>query len=177
MKEQAVKHLTEDQVIRSVVDEVQLPRHVRDHLKMCPECREKKMCLERDLTALGDAASRFAPSPRRPVVLPEEKEKSWGWFVGRHSWALASAVCAVLAAFFLGWNLFSRIPEKRLAGVEEGIEQDGQFMVEINDLVENPLPQVYRAIAGEGYAEVDDDLMDFVIPSETGEEPGDLSTV
>jgi hypothetical protein len=176
MKEYADKHLTEDQIIRSVIDKAELPRHIREHLVQCPECREEKIRLERDLTALGDAAFRFVPRPRRPVVLPETRVKSPGWFAGHHSWALASAVCAVLAVFFLGWNLFIRLPQARLAGVEEEIQKDGQFMAEINELVENPLPQVYRAISGEGYAEVDEDLMDFVIP-EAGEEPGDSSPV
>jgi len=176
MKEHADKHLTEDQIIRSVIDETELPRHVKEHLAGCPECREEKVRLERDLTALGDAASRFAPRPKRAVVLPERQEKRVGWFAGHHSWAFASAVCAVLVVFFLGWNFFIRLPEKRLAGVEEEIQKDGQFMAEINEMVENPLPQVYRAISGEGYAEVDQDLMNFVIP-ETGEEPGDSSPV
>jgi hypothetical protein len=49
-------------------------------------------------------------------------------------------------------------------------------MAEVNDLVENPLPEVYRAIAGEGYAEVDEDLMNFMIPG-TGEESDDSSSV
>ena len=176
MKKHADQHLNDDQIIRSVIDEAELPRHIKNHLDRCPECREEKIRLERDLTALGDAASRFAPRPRRVVVLPERKEKSLGWLAGHHSWALASGVCAVLVVFFLGWNLFIRLPQGRLAGVEEEMQKDGQFMVEINDLVENPLPQVYRAISGEGYAEVDEDLMDFVVP-EAGEEPGDSSPV
>ncbi|MBW2093956.1 MAG: hypothetical protein JRI80_03630 [Deltaproteobacteria bacterium] len=176
MKEYADKHLTEDQIIRSVIDETELPRHLKEHLDRCSECREEKVRLERDLAALGDAASRLAPRPKRPVVLPETREKSLGWLAGHHSWALASAVCAVLVVFFLGWNFFIRLPQSRLAGVEAEIQKDGQFMAEINELVENPLPQVYRAISGEGYAEVDEDLMDFVIP-EAGEEPGDSSPV
>ncbi len=176
MKNHHDKHLTEDQVIRAVVDETELPADLGAHLTGCPECRERKNRLELELAALGEAASKLAPRPRRSVVLPEREEKAQGWFGGHHSWALASAVCAVLVVFFVGWNFFVRLPQEHLAGVEMEMQQDEQFMAEINELVENPLPQVYRAISGEGYAEVDEDLMDFVIP-EAGEEPGDSSPV
>ena len=176
MKKHAEKHLTEEQIIRSVIDETGLPRRIKDHLAGCPECREQKVCFERDLKALGDTAVQFAPHPKRRVVLPETREKSLGWFAGHHSWALASAVCVVLVVFFLGWNFFVRLPQERIAGVEEEIQKDGQFMAEINKLVENPLPQVYQAISGEGYAEVDEDMMDFVVP-ESGEKVSYFSPV
>jgi hypothetical protein len=174
MRTYADKHLTEDRIIRAVIDEAQLLRHEKEHLVQCLVCRDEKTRLEQDLTALGDAASRLAPRPRRAVVLPETKGKSPGWLTGHHSWALASVVCTVLVLFFLGWNFFVRLPQSRLASVEEEIQKDGQFMAEINDLVENPLPQVYRDISGDGYAEMDEDLMDFLVP-EVEEHAGESS--
>ncbi|MEJ2024774.1 MAG: hypothetical protein P8Y00_07135 [Deltaproteobacteria bacterium] len=176
MKEHEAQHLTGDQIIRAVIDETDVARDTMEHLARCPLCREEKLRLERDLAALGDAASQFSPRPRKTVLLPQGTKKSFRWFAGNHSWAFASAACALLLAFFVGWNFFITVPRDRLAGIEYEMQEDGQFMAEVNDLVENPLPQVYRAIAGEGYAEVDEDLMNFMIPG-TGEESDDSSSV
>jgi hypothetical protein len=176
MKEYKAQHLSEDAIIRVMIDEREVARDAMEHLARCPLCRGEKLRLERDLEALGDAASRFAPRPRKAVVLPQGTEKSFGWFAGHYSWAFASAACAVVVAFFVGWNLFITVPRDRLTGIEYEMRKDGQFMAEVNDLVENPLPEVYRAIAGEGYAEVDEDLMNFMIPG-TGEESDDSSSV
>ncbi|MFZ0448406.1 MAG: hypothetical protein WAL98_04125 [Desulfatiglandaceae bacterium] len=165
MKTNFKKHLHEDQLIQAMVDVSALPSEVLEHLATCPGCKEKKRAFEQEMETLGSMAHGFMPSPRRRVRIPETKKPGFGWFSGYHSWRMASAACALLVVLFLGWNVFFKIlPERRLAGLEEEIQRDGQFMAEINDLVENPLPAADRAISGEDYARVDDNLLDFIIP-------------
>jgi hypothetical protein len=176
MKAYGTQHLSEDQIIRAVIDETEVPGDTMNHLAQCPVCRGEKLRLERNLAALGDAASRFVPRPKRAITLPDNDKRALGWFAGKHSWVLASTACAALLLFLVGWNFFVRFPQNRLAGVQEEIQKDAQFMAQVDDLVENPLPQVYRAIAGEGYAEGDEDLMNFMFP-ETGEDSDDASSV
>jgi len=160
-------HLNEDQIIWAVVDETELPPSIREHLAQCPDCRGQKAALEYNLKALGNTAVRFAPYPKRPFVLPEVEarlSRSHGWSVRRHSWGLAPAMCAVFVALFLGWSIFFKLPQNRLARVEEGMQKDRQFMTEINNLVEDPLLQEYKGILGGGYIEVNEDFIDFVVP-------------
>ncbi len=165
MKSNSIKHLHEDQLLRAMVDVNALPSAVREHLVTCPGCQEKKRALEQEMETLGSMACEFVPRPRRRVRLPEAKKPFFGWLSGYHSWGMASAACAVLVVLFLGWNVFFKVlPERRLAALEQEIQKDGEFMAEVNDLVENPLPKVYRDISGEEYTRVDDDLMDFIVP-------------
>jgi len=174
LKTDSLIHLHEDQLALAIVDVGALPSAVRDHLSTCPGCQEKKRAFELEIETLGSMAHRLVPRPRRRVRIPEIKKPVFGWFSGYPSWRMASAACALLVVFFLGWNVYFKVlPERRLAGLEKEIQRDGQFMAEINDLVENPLPAAYRAISGEDYTEVDDDLMDFIIPrvEEDGSSP------
>ncbi len=174
MKTDSVKHLHEDQLALAMVDVGVLPPVVREHLSLCPDCQGKRRAFELEMEALGSMAHRLVPRPRRRVRIPEMKKPVFGWFSGYLSWGMASAACSLLVVFFLGWSVFFKVlPERRLAGLEKEIQRDGQLMAEINDLVENPLPATYRAISGEDYTRVDDDLMDFIVPrvEEDGSSP------
>jgi hypothetical protein len=115
-------------------------------------------------------AKRFSPSPTKPVALPAEKPRaiaglSWGWrtYVG-------AAVAAALVLAIL-W----RVPVFRTPPAENGnmvaveMQDVEQFMTEIAMLVDNALPDVYLDISPEYSAGVDEESMDYVVPSAEGE--------
>jgi len=156
-------HLEEDQLIRAVVEESDLPETLREHLSGCPECRAAKKRIEEDLARLGQMAKRLSPSPLRKVSLPSEKSQNafrWTW-----QWRVAFGVgaAAVFAVFVMGMPpLFKHTPEESTY-TQEMLETE-EFMAEVSMLSENALPSVYLDMAGESDPEFYEEFMQFLVP-------------
>jgi hypothetical protein len=163
-------HLDDDQLVRAVVDEAELPSPLREHLSACPVCRANRDQTAKSLARLGQMAEHFAPSSTKPIALPVKEPRtivrwSWGWrtFVG-------AAVAAALALTVL-W----RAPALRTPPVDNGntlaveMQEAEEFMTEIAMLVDNALPAVYLDISPESSTGVDEESMDFVVPSDEDE--------
>lgn len=159
-------HLNDDQLVLAVVDLAELPPPLREHLSTCPHCQANQERIEQDLAQLGQMAEHFAPTPTKPVSLPAEESRSsvrwsWGWrtYVG-------AAIAATLA-LILVW----RAPVLRTPSGGDGdmraqeMQEAEQLMTEVASLVENALPPAYEDISAESSAGLDEEFMQFVVPS------------
>ena len=159
-------HLNEDQLVKAVVEEDGLPLPLREHLSTCPQCRANKQVFEQDLARLGQMAKRTSPSPRRPVSLPEGESRHsigswWGWRTS------LGAVAAAALVVILVWG----VPILRNTPIGNGdmlgreMQETEQFMTEIDLLVENALPAVYSDISAESNTGLDEEFIEFMVPS------------
>ena len=164
-------HLNEDQLARAVVDESELPSSLREHLSTCPICRANREQTVTNLARLGQMAARFAPSPTRRIALPADEPR----IVARWFWGWRTYVGAVVAAALVLAVLW-RVPALRSPVEDNGntlaveTQEAEEFMTEIAMLVDNPLPAVYEDISAESMTGVDEEFMEFVVPS-TEDEP------
>jgi anti-sigma factor RsiW len=159
-------HLNEDQLLRAVVDETDLPAAVQNHLSTCPVCRVEKGRFEEKLARLGDMAERLAPSPAKKVKLPRrESSKSagrpWNW---RGALAAGLAAAAVVLVVAYGSVLLKTRQEDRIAALSQEMRNDEQLMTEIRGLSENALPVFCLDIFGASDPGLDEEFIEFVVP-------------
>lgn len=165
MSSERINHLSEDQIIRAIVDQADLTRDLREHLSQCPQCGPKKRQAEENLAQLGRMAERFSPTPQRPIRLPARQSRVF--FLSRPwQFALGTAFVCLFIWVLAGPLLFKDEPVKK-AGISTRymIESDQQFMTEVTLLSENALPQEYMDMIGESDEDLEEDFMDFLIPS------------
>ena len=118
------------------------------------------------MTDIKPARVRFAPSPTKRIALPATEPGT----IARWSWGWRTYVGAVVAAALVLAVLW-RVPALRspsgqsvnMLTVETPDAEE--FMTEVALLVDNPLPAVYEDISAETIAGVDEELMEFVVPS------------
>ncbi len=159
-------HLNEDQVIRSVVDENDLPATVRNHLSTCLVCQGKKQQIEQELSTLGGMASQFAPLPRREVRLPVYKPRSlWSW---RPVFAVGFAAVLLIAGIWW-YALVTTSQEKMMSQIMWETKQDEQLMAEIYALEEYAPVDVYPDVSAESDAGYFDEFLRFVSPLEVNQ--------
>ncbi len=158
-------HLAEDDILQAVIDDADLSALQKQHLAECFRCRSNKERLESELTNLGQLAERYAPEPLRRVSLA--KDKIWSPFLIRRfafgAAAAAAAIIVVWAAF-----LIKGPPPGSVGNLAQNMVEAERLMTEINVLVENALPQVYLDIVGETNTNLDEDFIDFLIPTKGG---------
>jgi len=139
----------------------------QNHLNQCPACRQELDKVERRLNRLGEMARRFTPEPGRPVRLPEAEPTRplRGWLTP----ALAAGITAVLVVAVSIWWIAPPGRETdapRIVTAEE-LQADQTLMVEVDQLVENAMPEPYRELASiaDLQYEWDEDLIDWIVPS------------
>ena len=165
MKSDKDFHLDEDQILRAVVDEADLPRSVREHLSTCPLCRANKEQLEQDLNRLGRMAERFTPLPGKRVSLPEPKPRGGMDWVWNRRVAFGITAMTALLIIFVWWSpLLRTIPETGTGTLIQEFWESDQLMTDVSMLVENALPPVFLDITGESDSEFDEEFMQFVVP-------------
>lgn len=165
--EKQTGHLNEDQLIRALVDEVDLPTDLRDHLTSCTVCRSANQKMEARLERLGELAREFSPSPIGKVRLANSDRRpvqsSW-W---RWDWrGLSAAGFGVAVLLLMLTNLLplEKKPETRIAQLEKEMTADEQLLESVDRLEDDALPTSYVEILDEPDADFDDDFIDFVVP-------------
>ncbi|MDY7033572.1 MAG: hypothetical protein SVY10_16895 [Thermodesulfobacteriota bacterium] len=148
-------HLTEDQLIRAVVDGDDLSRSLQDHLLECEFCCAEKERLEYQLSRLGRMAKSLTPLPGKRVKLPAEtsSSKTWSQAWLRRSF-LAAGVAAAMTITLMWWRTPNTISPNG---------DKAQWTWEIFQ-EEYSLPLTYFDIAGESISGINEEFMDFVIP-------------
>ena len=158
------RHLSDDELALAVVDEEDLSVAFRNHLAACKMCRVRKEALEGDLARLGRLARELVPPPQRKVVLVEGKrQRPWSRRLGLK---LAGAVAA--AALVLGLLLLRPGTTPDISTVPQDPMASGaasQLMLEVEALTENPLSTFHGFVIGESSSDLDDEFLDFLIPS------------
>jgi predicted anti-sigma-YlaC factor YlaD len=168
-------HLTYDDQLKAMVDMADLTDGQRAHLNGCQSCRHQVAQLERRYSRLGETARTVAPEPRRPFRMPRsEIHPSRKRF--KTVWVPGVAAAMLFVALFWWPQRFT--PEQDTPQfVGRGVENDHQFMAEVDALIENALPKQLRELAAAvdpiAEFELDEDLINWIVPSietETREE-------
>ena len=156
-------HLKEDDILKAVIDEADLPGQLQQHLVNCSDCRLRKEQLKQELAQLGQLAERYAPEPQRRVRIPQQKVRSPVFSRG-----LAFSAAAAAAVILVVWGTFLIRSQQQgsIGNLAQDMVEAERLMTEINGLVENALPQVYLDIVGETSLNLDDEFIDFLIPTD-----------
>jgi hypothetical protein len=159
-------HFDENQLIRAVVDEAELTPALREHLSLCPQCRASKERFEQELSLISRMAEHFSPSPRRRVSLPVDKSRRSIWWSTEWRAAFGVALVAVFVMFVVGVPALFRPAPVSVEDMKttETWEAE-QFMTEVSMLVENALPPIYQDICGESVSSLDEEFMEFLVPT------------
>lgn len=159
-------HLDEDQLVKALVEEAELPLPLREHLSTCPQCRANKQMFEQDLARLGQMAERASPSLIRQVSLPVgESRHSTGWWWGWRTSLGAAAAAALVVILVWGVPILRNTPLGNGDMLAHEMQEAEQFMTEIDLLVENALPPVYSDISAESNTGLDEEFIQFMVPS------------
>jgi predicted anti-sigma-YlaC factor YlaD len=158
-------HLEEDDILQAVIDDTDLSVLQQQHLAECSQCRTHKERLEHELARLGQLAERYAPKPQRRIIVAEQKVR-WPLL----NWRIAFSAAAVAAVILIVWGtiLIQNQQQGSIGNLAQDMVEAERLMTQINILVENALPQVYLDIVGETSLSLDEDFMDFLIPTNEG---------
>jgi predicted anti-sigma-YlaC factor YlaD len=149
-------------MLQAVIDDTDLSALQQQHLAECSQCRSHRERLENELAHLGQMAERYAPEPLRRITVAHDKVRSPFSIRGFvFSAAAVAAVIVVVWATFLIRNQ----QESRVGNLAQNMVEAERLMTEINVLVENALPQVYLDIAADTNLNLDEEFIDFLIPT------------
>jgi len=155
-------HLTEDQLIRLVVDSSDLSGGLRNHVSTCTHCQRLKKDLHQRLGRLAIVAKTQAPRPPQKIRLHSK--------TAFRPFRLAFA--AGLALFLITIGIWQVMPSRKsnqrmLTQISTGIDETDfsqPFLADLNDLDENGLTDFYHTISGETSTYFDDEFIEFVHP-------------
>ena len=154
-------HLNEDQILLSLVDEMDLSEHTKSHLQVCPVCQEKKTALMSELERMGEMAKHFTPLPQQKPMLP--LRESWHFRFRLPIFAAGLAVI-LLIAFLGSMSLFTDSSKQMTSRLSTEREADLPLM---DDLLEEfAMPEYYLDIAVDSSGYFDDEFLKFVVPLE-----------
>jgi len=156
-------HLGEDDMLQAVIDDTDLSVLQQHHLAECSQCRTHRERLKNELAHLGQMAERYAPEPLQRITVEHDKLRSPFSIRG-----FAFSAAAVAAVIVVVWATFL-IRSQQQSGVgnlAQNMVEAERLMTEINVLVENALPQVYLDIAADTDLNLDEEFIDFLIPTD-----------
>jgi hypothetical protein len=163
------RHLDEQRIILSLVDENDLNPLEREHLKVCSHCLASRDLLATQLHGLSREASRWTPSPRRKAVLPaSDTERGTAW-TGRWYVGLATAAACAALIIALSWpHLFTgNVRPYGDVTLASETAADTRLMAEAGNLEDNSLPESLQAFVPDyGFPDDDDDFQGFVVPGD-----------
>ncbi len=163
-------HLNEDHLFRAVIAETELSAELRAHLATCPQCRGSKERFEKNLSQLGQMAKELSPIPQNKIVLPVEK--NLGFSKPFINWKLMTSMAAAAAMAFLLllWSPRLNLTHSpTLPLTARATWEADPVMIEIDALSINALPSIYMDISGESYLGLEDEFIEFVVPSTENE--------
>lgn len=160
-------HLNEDQLIQSLVDEVDLPADLRHHLTTCVVCKAAKQKMEAGLERLGELAREFSPSPTGKMQLynSDREPVRPGWWVWK--WRPLFVAGFGVALLFLALTHLlplEKKPQTRTAQLEKEMMEDERLLESVDRLEDDALPTFYVEILDEPEPDFDEDFIDFVVP-------------
>jgi hypothetical protein len=155
-------HLGEEDMLQAVIDDSDLSALQQQHLAECSECRSQRERLENQLAHMGQMAERYAPEPMRRITVAHDKVRSPFSIRG-----FAFSAAAVAAVIIVVWATFLIRSQQqgRIENLAQNMVEAEKLMTEINVLVENALPQVYLDIAADTNLNLDEEFIDFLIPT------------
>ncbi|MCP4371803.1 MAG: hypothetical protein GY797_27355 [Deltaproteobacteria bacterium] len=159
-------HLDEDRQIRAIVYENKLPDAMREHLSLCPRCRNGIKKIKHDLNNLGQTAKRRSPVMHRKISLPIKKPSRIYRLLHDRRISFGAVAATAMVLFVVWLSIPSPIlHEDSLDILAQVSWEDDDFMTEISALTENALPEVYLDIIRDSYSYLDDEFIQFVVPT------------
>jgi hypothetical protein len=156
------RHLGEKDILQAVIDDTDLSMQQEQHLVECPRCRSRKEQLEYELARFGQLAEHYVPKPRRRVTLVERNVRS-PFFSRAFAYGLAGVAAAILVVW--GTFLIRSHQQGSNGNLAQNMVEAERLMTEVDGLVENALPPAYLEIVGETNLNMDEDFIDFLIPT------------
>ncbi len=157
------EHITADELVMALIDKGSLTPEKQSHLAECPVCRAQPARLAGDLSGLGDMAKAMVPPMQTTIMLPEAKAlkpaRPWGLRL-----AYGSALAAALVVLVLAVPVLNITPGNKLEVVYRNMLSDAKLMIEIDRMVENPMPDTWAAFDDDFEAEGSDDFMEDIAP-------------
>lgn len=162
-------HLTDKQIIASLVNENDLTAQEREHLKDCSICSVSRHNLAAQLYGISEEARRCMPAPQRRVALPEAEVvggKAW-----KSRWHAGLAVAAASFVFIITLTLPLLFTENlhpygKLSLTAETVA-DERLIATTKDIEENCLPASLQEIVPDmGTVDENDDILDYMAPVE-----------
>lgn len=165
MNQLSEKHMSDDELLKALVDIDDLTSDQQAHMTSCPTCRSELARLERRYNRIGEVAKAFAPVPSHPFRLPEKGRRAYRrWFFP----VLAAGMTAALVVAVVMWrpDPFST-GSKPVQLTAQALEEDRRLMKEVDALIENALPEPLRELAAvsEPSLNLDEDLINWIVPS------------
>ncbi|MGD9018328.1 MAG: hypothetical protein PVH30_13135 [Desulfobacterales bacterium] len=169
----AGSHLTDAVMTEAVATGRPLEPAVQQHVDHCDRCRDGLTRLAEDVRRLRDGARGYAPTPTRPLSLPEtipggsrRRPYLWGAGIGA-----AAAGVVGLVLFFSPLNPVTQTPGPATTGPIATYPGEDSEMEAIRMLAENAMPASYQAISEslDHQASEEEGFIDFLIPPLTEE--------
>lgn len=164
-------HFTEDELIAFLVDERDLPSKRRAHLYQCELCNKRKEGIQQQLRDIRQQAEFLVPAFSKKLRLPASRTaRSIGF---RRYWvpALGSSLAIMLVITATWWFGVLPFPFKTNRVDTNFTESDDVLLMQIGNLIDNPLPVSYREIGVMVDFDMNDEMTDFIVPSiENGHE-------
>lgn len=158
MKDKGI-HLSEDQILLSLVDGNDLSEDIKTHLLACPACRRKKTAFVLELDRLGEKAKYFTPDlKQKPVLLFRKPRDSFP----RLPIFAAGVALVLIIALALSLVLFTDSSKQMTAQLSTEKEEYLYLLDEI--LEEAYLPDHYLDITAASNSYFDDEFVEFVVP-------------
>jgi len=159
-------HLSDDELLRAMVDPSDLAPTRQAHFKSCLHCRHQSQDLTDHYTRLGQMARQMAPEPRKHFRLPAHTAPVRRWhFKPVMALGMLGALIFVLTLWGPRFTRFFQTPTPMVA---QNGENDGHLLEEVDTLVEDALPEEYQqvaALSGDRSVEDLDDFMNWIVPS------------
>ena len=179
MNPRAEIHLSEEEIVWAIVDSSRLDAAKKEHLITCRHCLAERNRLANLLENAAQMAADGVPlSTLTPPFDDRRLQRSgrprFGWRV-----ALAGAALALMISFTVGRYLSVRpptpLPNTSVAPVADSADTE-TWMTEVYELTESALPQVFLDIAGQAESGMNDEFIDFIVPTEENDHPlGEMS--
>ncbi len=162
-------HLSDEQITWAVVDQEELPELAKEHLSHCDLCSSKVSALKESLSSMGYLATKSV-SPPPPRLITDKKTTHLpllDMIFGLRHRGLAVALAGILLVIVCGGLFVQQYThEKQMAFLREEVLSDITLMAEVDQLIENPLPHLYKELSGEESLATDKDFIDFIVPDD-----------
>lgn len=168
------EHLSQDELLRALVDVADLETERRSHLERCADCQKVLERLEGRFAHLERRARQMSPAPLKPFRLPQ-KASSRSWLYIKPVWA-TGLVAALVLVFAIWWPLQfdSSAPVATVA--QQKPVSDDSLLDQVDALVDDALPPVLQQLASALDTDDTDSVIDWVVPPVEGMEDDDSWT-